>query len=88
MNRRRALMVFSGAFGFNRQHNKDVKERPSDQVELPNLITKIEEHERTIRKQPADKVRFSKIRKLRSVESNFSFKNSKIFFSLLTNLML
>jgi len=55
MNRRRALMVFSGAFEFNRQHNKDVKERPSDQVELPNLITKIEEHERTIRKQPADK---------------------------------
>ena len=68
MNRRRALMVFSGAFEFNRQHNKDVKERPSDQVELPNLITKIEEHERTIRKQPADKVKFWWIRKFLSLE--------------------
>ena len=68
MNRRRALMVFSGAFEFNRQHNKDVKERPSDQVELPNLITKIEEHERTIRKQPADKVKLYKIKRFLSVK--------------------
>ena len=56
MNRRRALMVFSGAFEFNRSHNKEIKERPTDQVELPELINKIEEHERTIRKPPTDKV--------------------------------
>lgn len=55
MNRRRALMVFSGAFEFNRSHNKEIQERPSDQVELPTLISQIEEHERTIRKPPTDK---------------------------------
>lgn len=55
MNRRRALMVFSGAFEFNRANNKEIQERASDQEELPQLMKAIEEHERTIQKPPTDK---------------------------------
>jgi len=55
MNRRRALMVFSGAFEFNANHNKDVKERPGDAEQLPVLMREIEEYERNVSKPPTDK---------------------------------
>ena len=63
MNRRRALMVFSGAFEFKRDNNKEIKEREDDEVELPKLAKQIEEHERNISKPPTDqvKIRFSSI---------------------------
>lgn len=55
MNRRRALMVFSGAFEFNSNHNKDVKDRPGDSEHLPVLMREIEEYERNVSKAPTDK---------------------------------
>lgn len=54
MNRRRALMVFSGAFEFKREHNKEIEERENDSEELIQVIKKIEEHERNIAKPPTD----------------------------------
>lgn len=54
MNRRRALMVFSGAFEFKRDNNKEIKERENDDVELPKLMKAVEEHERNISKPPTD----------------------------------
>lgn len=54
MNRRRALMVFSGAFEFKREHNKEIEERENDSEELIQLVKKIEEHERNIAKPPTD----------------------------------
>ena len=57
MNRRRALMVFSGAFEFKRDNNKEIKEREDDEVELPKLAKQIEEHERNISKPPTDQVK-------------------------------
>jgi translocation protein SEC63 len=54
MNRRRALMVFSGAFEFKRENNKEIKDRESDSEELPKLMKEIEEHERNIAKPPTD----------------------------------
>jgi len=54
MNRRRALMVFSGAFEFKRDNNKEIKERENDEVELPKLAKAVEEHERNISKPPTD----------------------------------
>ena len=56
MNRRRALMVFSGAFEFKRDNNKEIKERENDEVELPKLAKAVEEHERNISKPPTDQV--------------------------------
>ena len=56
MNRRRALMVFSGAFEFKRENNKEIKDRESDSEELPKLMKEIEEHERNIAKPPTDQV--------------------------------
>ena len=55
MNRRRAMMVFSGAFEFNSNHNKDIKERPEDAEQLPVLMREIEEYERNVSKPPTDK---------------------------------
>lgn len=78
MNRRRALMVFSGAFEFNRSHNKEIKERPTDQVELPELINKIEEHERTIRKPPTDK----------PFDQSYSMKVRLLYFAHMYNIPL
>lgn len=57
MNRRRALMVFSGAFEFKRDNNKEIKERENDEVELPKLAKEVEEHERNISKPPTDQVK-------------------------------
>ena len=57
MNRRRALMVFSGAFEFKRDNNKEIKERENDEVELPKLAKAVEEHERNISKPPTDQVK-------------------------------
>jgi len=54
MNRRRALMVFSGAFEFKREHNKEIEERENDSEELISIMKKIEEHERNIAKPPTD----------------------------------
>ena len=59
MNRRRALMVFSGAFEFKRENNKEIVERETDQEELPKLMREIEEHERNISKPPTDQVNFN-----------------------------
>ena len=56
MNRRRALMVFSGAFEFKREHNKEIEERENDSDELISIVKKIEEHERNIAKPPTDQV--------------------------------
>lgn len=56
MNRRRALMVFSGAFEFKREHNKEIEERENDSEELISIMKKIEEHERNIAKPPTDQV--------------------------------
>jgi len=56
MNRRRALMVFSGAFEFKRENNKEIKDRETDSEELPKLMKEIEEHERNIAKPPTDQV--------------------------------
>ena len=63
MNRRRALMVFSGAFEFKRDNNKEIKEREDDEVELPKLAKQIEEHERNISKPPTDQVKKPTARK-------------------------
>ena len=63
MNRRRALMVFSGAFEFKRDNNKEIKEREDDEVELPKLAKQIEEHERNISKPPTDQVKNPTLRK-------------------------
>ena len=41
MNRRRALMVFSGAFEFNRSHNKEIQELRDRLVKMLILITLI-----------------------------------------------
>ena len=50
-------MVFSGAFEFKRDNNKEIKERENDEVELPKLAKEVEEHERNISKPPTDQVK-------------------------------
>ena len=72
MNRRRALMVFSGAFEFKRDNNKEIKERENDEVELPKLAKAVEEHERNISKPPTDQVKILKIHHFFFFKNNFS----------------
>ena len=75
MNRRRALMVFSGAFEFKRDNNKEIKEREDDEVELPKLAKQIEEHERNISKPPTDQVKKSdRTKKIRFSQIYFLVK--------------
>ncbi|XP_072037155.1 translocation protein SEC63 homolog, partial [Amphiura filiformis] len=38
MNLKRALMILSGAFEFEKSHNSEVQNRPSDNEELPPLV--------------------------------------------------
>ena len=74
MNRRRALMVFSGAFEFKRDNNKEIKEREDDEVELPKLAKQIEEHERNISKPPTDQVKTDRTKKIRFSQIYFLVK--------------
>ena len=88
MNRRRALMVFSGAFEFKRDNNKEIKERENDEVELPKLAKEVEEHERNISKPPTDQVKnltasFFSITTLAFCHAIFNESPSTVFCSFI-----
>ena len=69
-------MVFSGAFEFKREHNKEIEERENDSDELISIVKKIEEHERNIAKPPTDQVCSNEFLK-------YFWNNFKLFKNLL-----
>ena len=58
-------MIFSGAFEFKRENNKEIKDRETDAEELPKLMKEIEEHERNIAKPPTDQVIYLTVHRLK-----------------------